>query len=110
MLACIPINVIHEVDEHDERHDQGIDASLQLLLDDLLFLGESGKVHRLLVGRTGLVTQDVGIVDDFIALDVSHGERPATIDLGGLGVEEAGDGQIDAGWAADISSWHMVPW
>lgn len=44
----IPIDVVHEVDQNDQRHDPGIDPTHQLLRYPLLFVGQFVR------GRVGI--------------------------------------------------------
>jgi hypothetical protein len=69
-----PINVIHEIDQNDQRHDQYINLSNELLLDDELIFSELPPMHSFFMGGHDLLTQHIIIVD-LLAVHVVSGKR-----------------------------------
>ena len=61
--VLIPVDIVHEVDQDDERHDQRIDLPSQLLLDDALLLG---KMRMMLCFCFGGLPSDIMVVQDFV--------------------------------------------
>lgn len=55
----LPVNVVHEIDQNDEGHNQHVDLALQLLLNHQFLLGELAKVHDLAVGDAELLADQL---------------------------------------------------
>jgi hypothetical protein len=55
----LPVNVVHEIDQNDEGHNQHVDLALQLLLNDQFLLGKLAKVHDLTVGDVKLLADQL---------------------------------------------------
>lgn len=55
--ANVPIDIIHQVDQNGQWHNQGIDAFSQFLLDNLLFLSQICHMDNLLMAQVHLHPQ-----------------------------------------------------
>lgn len=55
--ANVPIDIIHQVDQNGQWHNQGIDAFAQFLLNNLLFLGQLCHMDNLLMTQVHLHPQ-----------------------------------------------------
>lgn len=64
-LPHSPINVVHEVNQNDTRHDQTVNLSPQLLLNDQLIFCQLTPMHTLLVCDLPLLTHHVVVVELF---------------------------------------------
>lgn len=78
--ASLPINIVHEVDQNDQGHDQHIDAPAQLLLNYRLFLCQLRRLDDLLMGRLPLLTHDIAVGNHIfirhVAVDVLNRQSP----------------------------------
>lgn len=53
----VPIDIIHEVDQNSQWHDQGINALAQCLLDNFLLLGQLCHMDNFLMAQVHLHPQ-----------------------------------------------------
>lgn len=73
--SCLPINIVHQINEHNHWHDSHVNLSPQLLLDLELLLGERSKVHDFITRHAGFIAENVMVEDDpvyMIELLVAH--------------------------------------
>lgn len=64
--SCLPINVVHQINEHNHWHDSDVNLSPQLLLDLELLWGERSKMHDFITSHASFIAEDVMVEDDLV--------------------------------------------
>jgi hypothetical protein len=62
--VVVAIDVIHQIDEHDKRHDERINLLPELLFDDLLFWRQYCELQGRLFAEVDIVVQAL-VMQDF---------------------------------------------